>query len=351
MQKGLRQLQIYLAKYGFSKGKIFNLLLYYIKGVLAFPWMIIQSLLSDPKISKVKLNSTPIFIIGHYRSGTTYLHRILSILDQCAYPDMKDQFFPNSPRSIINFLTPLLKVIVKWFNIPHILFNKYQLNIEEPVEEEMCLISNFVKDAPYWGYIFPLQALSFLNNQSDAHWQEYLHLLKKIITRNPHKFLLLKNPTNTARITQILKVFPNAKFIFLYRNPYRVFLSMQEMWQSKIEKYYSLQEINNKQRQGIIFEHYCYLLDAYFEQKDSIPSNQLIEISYEELLANSKDIVSHIINFLNIKLGEKEWEKLNRKITDEGNYHPTHHQVFENTKKLVYKKWGKYIDHLGYTSG
>ena len=41
--------------------------------------------------------------------------------------------------------------------------------------------------------------------------------------------LVLKSPCHTGRVRLLLKLFPNAKFVFIHRNPYEVFLSGAHM--------------------------------------------------------------------------------------------------------------------------
>jgi hypothetical protein len=47
-------------------------------------------------------------------------------------------------------------------------------------------------------------------------WKEiYLYLLKKETLYRDGKRLVLKNPANTARVTLLLEMFPNARFVHI----------------------------------------------------------------------------------------------------------------------------------------
>ena len=61
-------------------------------------------------------------------------------------------------------------------------------------------------------------------------------MLKKATLAHGGKPIVLKNPPNTVRIRQILKLFPGAKFVFIKRNPYHVYASMMRMMTKEIPR-------------------------------------------------------------------------------------------------------------------
>ncbi len=97
-----------------------------------------------------------------------------------------------------------------------------------------------------------------------------------------NKKLLLKNPHNTGRIKELLELYPNAKFIFIHRNPYDVFLSNVHLYNSIIKTQF-LHEFNQKEIEQRVI--YCYeeTLKKYLKERELIPSGNHIEISYQDL--------------------------------------------------------------------
>ena len=98
--------------------------------------------------------------------------------------------------------------------------------------------------SPYalqWGYLFPQKINHYLekyvlfeNISCDEiqDWKNsYLYLLKKLSIANKSRQLVLKNPPNTARIKMLLSLFPNAKFIYIHRNPFEVYASNKRLWE------------------------------------------------------------------------------------------------------------------------
>ena len=95
------------------------------------------------------------------------------------------------------------------------------------------------------GFLFPsnkdgLQQCSagLADDRNFNAWKSaYLELLQLIAYKTSWKATCAKEPANTMRIKYLLRIFPDAKFIYLYRNPYDVFYSMRNLWMRSIRKY------------------------------------------------------------------------------------------------------------------
>jgi hypothetical protein len=56
-----------------------------------------------------------------------------------------------------------------------------------------------------------------------ARWRRrHVLFLEKLALLQPGRRLLIKNPVYSARISMLREIWPEAKFIHIYRNPYRV---------------------------------------------------------------------------------------------------------------------------------
>ena len=56
---------------------------------------LVQTLVFGRRIARTEITETPIFIVGHWRSGTTMLHELLVLDPRHAYPDTYACFCPN----------------------------------------------------------------------------------------------------------------------------------------------------------------------------------------------------------------------------------------------------------------
>jgi hypothetical protein len=150
------------------------------------------------------------------------------------------------------------------------------------------------------------------------------------------------------RIKPLLQMFPDAKFIFIYRNPYLLYYSTLNMWRKAILGYYSLQEIPDKELEEIVFGHFQYLNECYERDKHLIPVENLIEISYEELKADSFGVVRRIYSGLNLPDFETTAEDLKSQIESEKEYLNFRYKFDPATFKRIDQRWGKYIRQRNY---
>ena len=83
------------------------------------------------------------------------------------------------------------------------------------------------------------------------------------------------------RIKYLLRIFPDAKFIYLYRNPYDVFYSMRNLWMRSIRKY-CLQQVSKEAIAEIVLTHFAAMMEQYEKDKALIPPENLFELQYEQ---------------------------------------------------------------------
>jgi hypothetical protein len=109
-----------------------------------------------------------------------------------------------------------------------------------------------------------------------------LAVLRKATLRTGGKRLVLKNPANSGRIRKLLKLFPDAKFVHLYRNPYDVFLSTWWAYRAVVPRS-QVQEISSVQVEAHVLRFYAQLLRHYLADRALIPTRNLVEVKFEDL--------------------------------------------------------------------
>lgn len=240
----------------------------------------------DREIAAVELPADPIFILGHWRSGTSLLHELLALdTEHLAYPNT---FQTMSPKTFL--LTE--KLWTQWFAglVPEQRpMDNMSIGFESPQEDEFAL-SLVAGKSYYMAFSFPQAeayyerylTLQNVSSEERQQWQETLQWLLRKLTLKYRRQLVLKSPPHTARIRLLLELFPRARFIHIHRHPYRVFQSMQRYfatagWLSYLQKP-NLQAIDT----GIL-RRYKILYDAYFEQKDLIPAGQFCDVRFSDL--------------------------------------------------------------------
>jgi len=245
---------------------------------------------------------TPTFVLGHWRSGTTFLHNVLVLDDGW-----------NSP-TIGDVTNPFIFLGLKLPNDPEtrerMRRKRAMDNIEfdpfSPGEDEFALAKLTLR-SPLIAWSFPKNEQFYdrfitfrdATSQEKQEWREgFLWFLKALHVKYG-KPMLLKSPPHTGRIKLILELFPEAKFISIHRNPYKVYRSTRHFYDTALPMGYLQQSDKDKIDEGIL-RRYEEMHQAYFEDRALIPDGRLHELAYEDLVKDMTGEVNKIYEALNL---------------------------------------------------
>ncbi|NEP45100.1 MAG: sulfotransferase, partial [Okeania sp. SIO2H7] len=232
--------------------------------------------------------SPPIFIVGHWRSGTTFLYELLCQSPQFNYVSPFAAGIPWDFLTVTQFFQPLLEKL-----LPKDRFiDQVQVTASSPQEDEIALAS-MQPLSFYHGLYFPshlqenLATGLFLEGCSDTEVQRWERaialLLEKLHVQNPQGQVLIKNPVYTGRVNQLRSLFPAAKFIHIYRNPYVVFQSTRNFY-VKLFRELALQSVSRLSMDtldALIFQCYTQMMTALQQDVADLPPEQFVELQFE----------------------------------------------------------------------
>jgi len=317
--------------------------LYVTSLILGFsPFRYLEKRKYDDQIKKVE-KIQPIFILGHFRSGTTFLHYLLGQDLKLAYVSTYETMTPG----MIIRNEEYFKNIVKNHLPSKRPMDDLEMHANLPYEEEYA-IANLSPYSFYHGWYFPNNWKFYFDkyatfkkatDKTIEQWKKtYDYFLKKIAYKNHGKPVLLKSITNTARIKYLLELYPNAKFIHIHRNPYEVYFSTWKLYQS-ILPIFSFQHIDSKTLDENIYYSYKELYSSYLKEKEHIPQEQLFETNYETFVKNPVEILKEAYNKLSIQsfdIARPQFESYARKHK---NYKKSSYQISEEEKEIIYSHW------------
>jgi len=315
------------------------------------PFRIYEYLRLNKRIKKTIITSPPIFIIGHWRTGTSHLHNLLCQDPQFGFVNTLQATFPKSFMS-----NSFFKRFMKTFMPKKRPMDNMKLNVDIPQEDEMALANTFIYSF-YNCMYFPKKMMAHYSKSVHfknilprvmEQWKsEYISLLKKATLNMNGKRLVLKNPSNTARIKILLELFPDAKFIHLYRNPFVVYVSTQNFYQN-VTPLFMLQEITKQEINDNIIWIYKEMMTNYFEQKHLIPEKNLVEIKFEDLEVQPIDQLKKIYTDLNLIGFENVKPRFEKYLITIKNYKKNIYKFTRQIIERVKKHWSFTINKWGY---
>jgi hypothetical protein len=228
----------------------------------------------------------PVFVLGHWRSGTTLLHDLLTLDDRFAAPNLYQVTYPHT------FLST--ERVGSWVMRRGAVSRRPQDNMrvapEAAWEDEFAMCASGFR-SPCLGWVFPRRAAHYdrfltFDQATPAEierWRSALHsFLKKVTLRYGGKPLVIKSPAHTARVRLLLEMFPGAKFVHVRRDPYAVFKSTLHLY-AKVLPVIRLQSVRKIDWEARTLRQYREVYDAYFEQRGLIPAGHLHEVAFEAL--------------------------------------------------------------------
>lgn len=294
----------------------------------------------------------PIFLLGFGRSGTTHLHNLF----------WKDGRFGVVTNYQANF-HPI--ALIGRGRLDRMFADKMPskrpmdnvaISLDGPQEEEIAMV-NSTLHAPLHFMNFPNalpgiydRYVSDLGSDRalfEAWKKSYLEVLRKATILADDKRLVLKTPPNTARINVLLEMFPDARFVNIVRNPYRVYPSMLNMYR-KILPGQVLQELEWEQIDAWVLDAYRSQMMKYLDERKSIPEGRLHEIRYEDLDARPLEVLPEIYQKLELPDFEAVRPQITAYLESLGSFEKNVFELPAEVVEVVNESWGFAFDAFGY---
>ncbi|WKK65644.1 sulfotransferase family protein [Lutimonas zeaxanthinifaciens] len=322
--------------------------------LINLPFRIYEKLFINKKYKSQTLEHPPIFIIGHWRSGTTHLHNILCQDDQMGYVNTFQSVFPDTLFNRMGrflfegFAKILIPGVRKGDNVT--------LGTHLPQEEEFAL-GDKTPLCFYYFWMFPRSILNFYDRfirfkKIDSYivdsWKkDYKLLVNKALKETRGKIFLSKNPPNTGRVAEILEMFPNARFIHIHRNPIEVFLSTKNFF-DKMLPHLQLQTISGSVLETHIFTLYKLLMSDYLEQRKLIPENNLIELSFDNLESDPISCIESVYKGLKLEGYNQAEPYIEKYLSSMKSYKKNKHYIREDLIVKIKTEWGFAMNEWAY---
>jgi len=317
--------------------------------LVRLPFYALEKLIFKRRLADHHIEKGPIFIVGHWRSGTTHLHNLLSQDPQFSYLSFSNMVMPHD--LLLGRILPVIPWIMK-FCIPKTRgIDSLTLNPQSPQEEELALF--MLGGVSYYNcYFFPQQwdeyfaeSISNPNDFSEDLKAEkgvvfaYHRLISKLSYFYKGKRLLLKNPASTSRIAMLKSLFPNAKFVHVRRNPYAVFASSKARLPRMIDGF-SWNDPLDINYEDIAVDSYRLLMEQYFKQRDSIPEEDLFETSYEELTEDPDKVIAEIYSKFGLERSEESLQRHADYLKSQKSYQKNSHRMTRAQVERIQNEWG-----------
>jgi omega-hydroxy-beta-dihydromenaquinone-9 sulfotransferase len=323
---------------------------------------VLQQVVYGRRIARVTL-APPVFIIGHWRSGTTFLHELLTRDPALTAPTTYECFSPRHFHlsawlfTRFDYLIPGTRPM-----------DDMEMGWRNPQEDEFALL-NMGVPSPYRELAFPnhrKRAAPFLSldefsARDRTRWCKALVTFLKSVTLYRMKRaggvaprLVLKSPPHTARLAALSEMFPEAKFIHLVRNPAEVFPSSVRTWATLFE----VQGCQTPRAEALpngaasiedyVLSTFNELYRDFAQARSAIRADRFCELRYEDLVADPYTQLQRIYEHLQLGRFEEARPRFATHLAAVRDYRPSRHQIAPDTQSEMRRRWAPFFETYGY---
>jgi hypothetical protein len=301
-------------------------------------------------IDKTEIKEPPVFIIGHWRSGTTYLHELMHLDERFISPTTYQCFAPHhflvSEWLIARFggflmpkQRPMDNVAAGWYR---------------PQEDEFALLT-LGAPTPYLRMAFPNHPPpyhEFLDMQGCQpedlrRFEQALGHFVRLLTYAGNKRVLLKSPPHTGRVEVLAKLFPGARFVHIVRNPYALYASTVRLWKS-LDAVQSLQMPHGRGLEEYVFDCLTRMYSGFEAQRQRVPPGSIYDVRYEDLVANPVAEVNKIYDELGLGDFGSTRERIAAFAGEQKDYQANKHELDDAARSQIRERWASYFERYGY---
>ena len=284
----------------------------------------------------------PIFIVGNPRSGTTFLHRLLlGSGDDLAAFELWEMLFPAiTARKLLGPIVPRFDRLSPARYHPS---DIHDTNLRG-IETDDVLWFFRTMDGPFaWAYFLAWQdnwgsdlcrREMGVEGVTDRDRERFFGYHEECWRRNlayKHaKRVLAKTSMLTFRIDEVLKRYPDAKLVYIIRDPVEVIPSGMSLVSGVLENGYDAWNRTTKadQRRWAenLYQASCEMLRSFHEAYTSgrIPERNLCVVRYTDLLQNLEPTMKGILDFIEIEPSAAFVEEVRAQADKQRSYKSRH---------------------------
>ncbi len=313
-------------------------------------FILVEKIKFNRKIKQTRIEKPPVIIIGHWRSGTTFLHQLILQDNQFTAPTVVQVIAPEHFLFSTKYYIPILKVLLPEKRP----MDEVEMAPLAPMEDEWAFI-RMGSETPLVKFFFPLANIKTLFDIQEfipqgkklVQWKKNMLTLLKKITLLTQKQIILKNPFHTPRILLLAEVLPGTRFIHIVRHPYKIVPSAIYTWNIMSEE----NAFKSGWKKPTIDEA-ARIVDEFWrsvnENKKRLKENEFAEVKYEDLEADPVEELKRIYKELNLEFSNQFETSIIQFMEEKKNYKKNVFNLTMEEKNIIEKKLSHYFKAYNY---
>ena len=288
---------------------------------------------------------TPLFILGHWRSGTTHLVNLLAATGRFAVPTPVDVGLPAERLLLGRPLEPLLARLVpegRWIDAVGV-------DRAAPQEDEVALANlgapSFFE--PYYlphGFRRRWRDAVFLDEAGTRRWLDRAaRYYARLALEHPGRPLLIKNPVYTARLAALAGRFPDARFVHCVRDPFAVYASSLR-FHEKLGTALGLTRERPDELEATVLETYAEMMTRFERDRAELAPERVVDVRYADLRDRPLAVLAALYEAVGLDDFARDRPALEAHLDRVAGYRAGSYDLDAATRARIAQAWGPWLE-------
>jgi hypothetical protein len=231
-----------------------------------------------------------------------------------------------------------------------------KLGFDEPQEDEYALVKMGIR-SPLEKLVFPVDDNFFLTGTQSlipeeknlSQWIDNFRIFYKKLVFQTGKRVVFKNPFHSLRIDLLKEIFPNAFFIYIYRNPYVVIPSTRRMW-SIVGKQNCLKKYRSEPSMEAITKVYKTCSDSIHAALQQLPENRYFNVKFEDLEKDPLQTLNILYKHMGTGLDSSHEQAVKSFLSENADFRKNRYTLTADEVSLIQKELKEELERTGYAN-
>ena len=283
-----------------TTGILINILRIKVSFFMMIDWLFYKKI----RTGKIK---SPILVVGNPRSGTTFLHRYLVKHSFGSGTKLYQMLY--SSVILQKIIKPFLPLLEKVSPTKHHSTEAHKTSLDSVETDDASLLFRFLDGFFLYGFILSWAEEDLFDwvdpkkrdtSKRDFDWLESMWLRVQISNQTDRT--VGKLFSISANIPKFLERFPDAKLLYMIRDPLNVIPSGLSLVTGVLDKKFGFWNLPEEKRQHYIERLYKALIELQLRFYDDwvnerFDKKKVMIVRFDRMMTNFEDLMEEIIHF------------------------------------------------------
>ncbi|MBY0526430.1 MAG: sulfotransferase [Gemmataceae bacterium] len=305
----------------------------------------VQTFRYGREVARTPIREPPLFVLGFFRSGTTLLHDLLALDPRHTFPNTYECFLTHHFLLTEDFVTRRYPLQSKR------VMDDVPMTWDQPQEDEfaLCMLGqpSFYLNISFPNRLFQDADIESLPPRARAAWKRTLYRFLQAVTLKRPGRLVIKSPLHSKRIRVLLELFPEARFVHIVRDPYRVYASTIKMLRAMTSTF-GLQRPTFAGLEELVLSRYPLMMGKLEADRPLVDPARFHEMHYEDLARDPVGQLRTLYDALALDGFAELQPRLEAYLAKQAGYRTNRYHMEPGLRDEISRRWAEFIHRYGY---